>query len=183
MGCFINGFPLIPTALVGSLYAGSLEVGIDASVYRSLKRKRSPSLVLLLVSFGVFIFLTNFLQVIFGSDVRSLRQVAVVKRCDIFGTIVTESQLMIGAICFMLALALVSFVKLSRLGKAILAVADDPVAASVVGIHSEGVVRIVFFLGSMLAGIAGAILALETGLHPGMGLNAAIKGIIAAVIG
>ena len=177
------GLPLMLSASIGALCAGVLGVAIYDFVYSPLKRSRSPNLVLLLSSFGVFVVLSNLLQVIFGPDVRGLRQGEVSKGYDVFGAIVTESQLMISAICFVIVLTLVRFVKRSRLGKSILAVADDPVAASVVGIHSERIIRIVFFLGSVLAGIAGVLLALETGLHPGMGLNATIKGIIAAVIG
>lgn len=63
------------------------------------------------------------------------------------------------------------------------AVADDPVAASMVGINPEKVIMAVFFIGSALAGAAGILISLETNIEPTMGFNAILKGIIASIIG
>ena len=63
------------------------------------------------------------------------------------------------------------------------AVADDSMAARVVGIDSERIIMYSFAIGSTLAGAAGILISFETNLQPTMGLNAIIKGIIAAIIG
>lgn len=63
------------------------------------------------------------------------------------------------------------------------AVADDPLAASVVGINPNKIIMIAFAIGSALAGMAGVLIAYETNLEPTMGFNAILKGIIASIIG
>ncbi len=63
------------------------------------------------------------------------------------------------------------------------AVADDPLAASVVGINPERITLAAFAIGSALAGVAGILVSLETNINPTMGMNAILKGIIASIIG
>ncbi len=63
------------------------------------------------------------------------------------------------------------------------AVADDPIAARVVGIYPEKVIFMAFAIGSALAGAAGILISLETNIQPTMGFNAILKGIIASIIG
>ena len=69
------------------------------------------------------------------------------------------------------------------MGKAIRAVSDDPVGASVSGIYPEKVILCAFGIGSALAGMAGVLISLETNIEPTMGMNAILKGIIASIIG
>jgi len=177
------GIPIIPGVVIACLLAGVLGVGIDFLVYRPLRTRKSPNLVFLLASFGVFVFLNNALQLAFGPDVKSLRTGPVKEGHHFLGAVITDIQIVILLASLILAVVLILFIKATRLGKAIRAVADDPVAASLVGIHSERIIRTSFFLGSILAGAAGILVSLETNIEPTMGLNAILKGIIAAVIG
>lgn len=177
------GMPVIPGVVLACLLTGALGVLIDFAVYRPLRAHKSPNLVFLLASFGIFVFLNNALQLAFGADIKSLRTGPVVEGHHVLGAVITDIQITILITCLILALALLLFVKVTRLGKAIRAVADDPVAASIVGIHSERIIQTSFFLGSMLAGAAGILVSLETNIEPMMGMDAIIKGIIAAVIG
>lgn len=177
------GIPFIPSAIVSCLLAGGLGIAIDAAVYCPLRVRKSPNLVFLLASFGIFVFLNNALQLAFGADIKSFRIGTVKEGYVVFGAVITDSQIGILIACLILVLALFFFVKATRLGKAIRAVADDPLAASIVGIHSEHIIRISFFIGSILAGAAGILISLETNIEPTMGMNAILKGIIAAVIG
>jgi branched-chain amino acid transport system permease protein len=82
-----------------------------------------------------------------------------------------------------MAMALSVIVHRTKLGKAIRAVSDDVIAATVVGINPERIILAAVFLGSATAGVAGALLALETNLQPSMGLTAILKGIVASIIG
>ena len=75
------------------------------------------------------------------------------------------------------------FIQKTKLGKSMRAVADDPVAASVVGIYPEKTITASFAIGSVLAGAAGILISLETNIEPTMGMNAILKGIIASIIG
>jgi branched-chain amino acid transport system permease protein len=75
------------------------------------------------------------------------------------------------------------FIQRTKLGKAMRAVSDDPMAASVVGIYPEKTILMAFGIGSALAGVAGILISLETNIEPTMGFSAILKGIIASIIG
>lgn len=63
------------------------------------------------------------------------------------------------------------------------AVSDDPIAANVVGINPERIIRASFAIGSGLAAAAGILISYETNIEPTMGFSAILKGIIASIVG
>lgn len=175
--------PLPLAAIVAMVAGGVIGVLMDICVYRSLRKRKAPNLILLLASFGIFLLIQNSLQLIFGSDIKVLRDGPVTEGYRVLGATITGTQIGIIISSVVLGGMTVLLMRRTSFGKAIRAVADDPLAASLVGINSQRVISYAFFLGSALAGAAGVLVALETNIYPTMGLNAAIKGIIAAVIG
>jgi branched-chain amino acid transport system permease protein len=163
--------------------AAILGVAIDRLVYLPLRRNNAPDLVLLIASFGVFIFIQNFLQLIYGAQILTIRTGPVEKGYEIGSAVITPIQALILAVSLVLLAAVWLALEKTRMGKAIRAVADDPAGASVCGINPDRVVLSSFALGSALAGMAGALISLETNIEPTMGMNAILKGIIASIIG
>ena len=131
----------------------------------------------------MFIFIQNLLQLLYGAQILVLRTGPVVEGHHVLGAVITDTQILILAVSIVLSVALWLFVQRTKLGKAMRAVADDPVAASIVGINPEKVIMAVFFIGSALAGAAGILISLETNIEPTIGFNAILKGIIASIIG
>jgi branched-chain amino acid transport system permease protein len=99
------------------------------------------------------------------------------------GAVITDIQILLLIVSCLLLAALWAIVDKTKMGKAIRAVADDPVGASVSGIYPERVIFYAFGIGSALAGMAGVLISLETNIEPTMGMNAILKGIIASIIG
>jgi branched-chain amino acid transport system permease protein len=97
--------------------------------------------------------------------------------------VITDIQILILVVSCLLSVILFLIIKNTRFGKAIRAVADDPIGASVSGIYPERVILYAFGIGSALAGMAGILISLETNIEPTMGFNAILKGIIASIIG
>ena len=62
--------------------------------------------------------------------------------------------------------ALFVFLAFTRLGKAMRAVADNPMLASIKGIDGDQIARIVNFVGMGLAGLGGMLLGLDTSIDP-----------------
>jgi len=158
-------------------------IAIDRIVYYPLRKCSAPSLVYLIASFGVFIFIQNLLQLIFGAQIFTLRTGPVKEGHHILGAVITDIQILIIVASFALFFLGWLFIQKTKLGKAIRAVADDPIGARVVGVNSEKVILTAFAIGSALAGAAGILISLETNIEPTMGLNAILKGIIASIIG
>lgn len=174
---------LLLAVLGGVIGAGVIGILIDRVVYKPLRKKKAPNLVFLLASFGVFIFIQNLIQLIFGAQILTLRTGPVREGHHILGAVITNIQILILIVSVCLCTALWLFIKNAKLGKAMRAVADDPLAASVVGINPERIILAAFAIGSALAGAAGILVSLETNIEPTMGMNAILKGIIASIIG
>ncbi len=102
---------------------------------------------------------------------------------QIFSAVITPIQILILSVSIILFAVLWLIVDKTKIGKAIRAVADDPIGAGVSGIYSEKVILYAFGIGSALAGMAGVLISLETNIEPTMGMNAILKGIIASIIG
>jgi branched-chain amino acid transport system permease protein len=173
----------ITAVLAGVIGAGILGVLIDRLIYGPLRKRKAPNLVFLIASFGVFIFIQNLLQLIFGAQILAIRTGPVREGHHFLGAVITNVQIVILIVSVSLCAALWLFMKKTRLGKAMRAVADDPLAASVVGINPERIILAAFAIGSALAGAAGILISLETNIEPTMGMNAILKGIIASIIG
>jgi len=163
--------------------ASLLGIVIDRFVYHPLRKNNAPNLVCLIASFGVFIFLQNLLQLIFGAQILTLRTGPIKEGHHILGAVITDIQILIIVVSLILFFLGWLFIQKTKLGKAIRAVADDPIGARVVGINSEKVILTAFAIGSALAGVAGILISLETNIEPTMGLNAILKGIIASIVG
>jgi len=174
--------PLI-SFFLSIVFASLLGIAIDRFVYNPLRKNNAPNLVYLIASFGVFIFLQNLLQLIFGAQILTLRTGPIKVGHHIFGALITDIQILIIVVSFILFLLAWLFIQKSKLGKAIRAVSDDSIGARVVGINSEKVILTAFALGSALAGVAGILISLETNIEPIMGFNAILKGIIASIVG
>lgn len=169
--------------LVGIIGAGVLGILIDRLVYLPLRKTKAPNLVFLLASFGVFIFIQNLIQLLYGAQILTLRTGEVKEGHQFLGAVITDIQILIIVVSCLLFVILWLFIQKTKLGKAMRAVSDDPISASVVGINPEKTIFASFAIGSSLAGIAGILISLETNIEPTMGFNAILKGIIASIIG
>jgi branched-chain amino acid transport system permease protein len=167
-------------AMVGS---GVIGAGLDRVIYQPLRRERAPNFVLLVVSIGAFILLQNLVQLIYGAEVRTLRVGNVEEGHHILGAVITDVQIDILLVVLLTVAILSLIVQKTKIGKAIRAVSDDAGAASIVGINPEKAILVAVFLGSAIAGLAGALASLETNLQPTMGLDAILKGIVASIVG
>lgn len=101
----------------------------------------------------------------------------------VFSAVITPIQITILIVSIVLMILLWLFIQRTKIGKAMRAVSDDPLAASMVGINPDKLILFSFAIGSCLAGAAGILICLETNIEPTMGFSAILKGIIASIIG
>jgi branched-chain amino acid transport system permease protein len=165
------------------ILAAILGIAIDRFVYYPLRKKNASNLIFLLASFGVFIFLQNLIQMIYGAQILTIRTGAIKEGHHFLDAVITDIQITILVVSIILMIILWLFIQKTKLGKAMRAVADDPVAANVVGINPERIILTSFAIGSALAGAAGILISFETNIEPTMGFSPLLKGIIACIIG
>ena len=165
------------------IFAGAFGWLMNALVYKKLRKRKSGGAILLIASVGLLIFIESLVLLIFGADVKTIGFIKIVKGLEFFGIIITPLQIIIIAVSFILFVALFVFMKKTKLGKAMRAVADNKEAAEIVGISTEKIYAWSFIIGSAIAGIAGILVGLEQNLEPTMGTNLMIKGFTGAIIG
>ena len=161
--------------------AAILGIAIDRCVYHPLRRQNASNLIFLLASFGIFIFLQNLIQLIYGAQILTIRTGPIKEGHHFLGAVITDIQILILMVSIILMIVLWLFIQKTKLGKAMRAVSDDPIAANIVGINPEKIILTSFAIGSALAGAAGILISFETNIQPT--ISALLKGIIASIIG
>lgn len=166
-------------AMSGSALLGWL---IECFAYRPLRQ--APRLAPLITAIGVSFLLQNAVMLIFGPADQSFPSLIPVKNFSLGTISLTNLQVLIAAVSLTLMAGLHLFIKQTRTGKAMRALADDPEAASLVGINANRVISIAFLTGSALAGAAGVMFGMyynTVNFHDGY--LAGLKAFTAAVLG
>ena len=106
---------------------------------------------------------------------------------EIFGDVsifISPRELMVFLITVPLMLALTWYVKRTRNGRAMRAVAQDPVAAKLMGVDVDRVIGLTFIIGGALAGVASVVYSLYNNtIYFQMGFRAGLDAFTAAVLG
>lgn len=176
-------FPIvisIPTAIGLAVLLGC---GMEFSIYKPLRKKNASPMVLLLASLGLYIVLQNTISMVFGDDTKSIRSGVVREGLPVLGARVTPIQILIIVASIVLVILVAIWLRKSKTGKAMRAVANDQELAQISGINSDKVILWTFAVGSALAGVAGILVALDVDMTPTMGMNALMMGVVAVIIG
>lgn len=180
----ILGFDLIVSISLGILVAGILGFLIEKVVYRQLRARKVSHTVLLIASLGVLTVVQAVLAILFSSQFLTLsRDIGTTRIFDIGGGVMTETQVVILAAALFVMALLALTLRFSRFGQAVRAVADDEEVAQIVGVNSERIIGIVFFIGAAIGGIAGIAVGFDTGIQPTMGMTLLLSGVVAAIVG
>lgn len=176
----------MPTALgIVAAIGGCLLLGvaIEKVAYKPLRNAGSP-LAVLITAIGVSYFLENMALLIFGSDPRIFSSVVPFTTVKIGPFTIPGTTIVSIIVSLILVLGLQAFINHTRPGQAMLAVAQDRDAASLMGISVNGTISLTFAIGSAMAGVAGVLLcsAYPT-LSPYTGAMPGIKAFVAAVLG
>ena len=100
-----------------------------------------------------------------------------------FGARITPTQIAIIAAAMVAMLAFYLLLSRTRLGIAMRATADNAPLSQASGIHSERIIRAVWFIGSGFAALGGVLIGLNTQVKPDMGFGLIIEVFAAAIVG
>jgi len=181
-------FILVVILLAGMLLSGLAAVVLERAAYRPLRG--TPRLVPLISAIGASFFLQDFIRLIeslwrnaFYLTYPTLDPLEKSFSLGLAVEIPFKSLLVIATAIFML-LGLHLFVHRTKVGTAIRAVAQDPAAASLMGIHVNRIIALTFFVGGAMGGVAGVLFGLHYSLiNPYTGFIPGIKAFTAAVLG
>ena len=140
----------------------------------------------ILATFGLSILLDQLMNEVFGADVRTLD--SGLGTWFMFGGLVSVSQIKVAAfiITLLIAVALVLFMRGTRLGQAIRATAQNARAARILGIDTNRTYAVTYAINAALCGATGALVAMVWTVSPYAGIIYAIRAfmiVVAAGIG
>jgi len=129
----------------------------------------------LLATFGIAIVIQQGLNLAFGPDTQSAH--ANLPTLSFAGGLITiaATRIVGFVLAILLAIAVILFMKKSRMGQAIRATAQDSRAARVLGIDTEKVYSFTFCLNAAICGAAGALVAVVWNVQPFLGTTYSIR--------
>jgi branched-chain amino acid transport system permease protein len=183
---------MIPVMLLASaLFCAALNYAIDKIVYRPLRD--APKLAPLVSAIGMSFILMNVGLFWVGAADQSFPRLVGNENLLGEGTLprISKVDLLVMAIAFPTMVALTLFVQKTKMGKAMRATAQDPVAARLMGINVDAVIGTTFLIGGGLAGVASVIYGIyiktvgfQVGFQNGLyAFTAAVLGGIGSIPG
>jgi branched-chain amino acid transport system permease protein len=177
-GSFTVG--VIAAALGTAVIGVAFERGFLSRIYRA------DVLVQLLVCYAFILIVDDLVIIIWGDEfLSSLGVPDLFKVRPLFfaGAIVPPFHLFLIGASVAVAVILWLIMRRTRFGKIVRAAAHNPQMVSALGINTTLVYAGVFALGSLLAGLGGALAASERSISSGMGFSIVIESFIVTVIG
>jgi branched-subunit amino acid ABC-type transport system permease component len=169
---------LIPTGIL----AGLLSVATYFAVFRPAKRRDVGGLEMIIISFGLSIFLRHGLQFVFGYPMRFFN-VPPPDTIFVLGVGVSSFRLVAVASVFILALGLFWFIQKTSYGLQIRALASDEDLAQVSGIRPMAVTVLIWFLAGVAGGLAGAFYGVGSAVGPLLGWRQFLFILLVVLVG
>lgn len=147
--------------------------------FRPFRDQHDPSLV---IALGIAMLIGGLALLIFGEKDKSVSPV-VSGVIQILGATLSVERMVVIFSAILLMTALTLFIKFSKTGQAMRAVAQDREAAALQGIGVDSTFMLCMGISSALAGAAGALLAPLFFVNPFLGMHAVLKALVVVVIG
>ena len=183
--CYMSlGMGLIPSALIALASVTLIGVVIEKFTFKPVRERHW--FIPMTLSIGIAIILQSAMTIFYGGNSRNYYASGeTAKTFELFNgsVIITDVQIAIVLIAIACLLAVGYFLKYSRTGKAARAVADDRDIAAIMGINVDKTISTIFGLGSLLAVVAGIMLAFDRNLTPTAGMLTTVIGFCAIVLG
>jgi branched-chain amino acid transport system permease protein len=200
----VGGLYLVVALAVGivlaALASGVTAVTMERVAYRPLRRHGASRLAYLITAIGVSLFLSNLFLLLDGGKHLGLpfkwpriggaarvEYPLVMRRFTLFkivGVPIDNLTILVLVVSLAMLIVLDLFVRRTKAGKGIRAVAEDPETASIMGVNINGIIVLTFFVGGLMAGAAGILYGLFFNYAQfNMGFIPGIKAFTAAVLG
>jgi branched-chain amino acid transport system permease protein len=172
--------PLAVAAVVATLLTAAL--GILVAVVAVGIRGRTTLLASLIITLGIALVAEAALLAAFGEVPRSYPGVSETA-WDVGGVLVQPQYVVMAVVALAAAVGLTLFLRRTIVGQALVASADSPRAAELVGLNIRSIAMIAFALAAALSAIGGLLLAPTVPVTYNSDVSLTINGFAAAVFG
>ncbi len=147
--------PVVLAVAFALLVCGILGFAVEHLTLRPLRKARMPKTAALICTIGVSTILQNVMLFLMGSQSRSYPTLFNGQFFVVNGVYISYLQVTIVIVAAVLLFALNFFIKKSRLGMAMRATSANYDAAELMGISTDFIIGLTFFIGAVLAAVSG----------------------------
>ncbi|RJR29383.1 MAG: branched-chain amino acid ABC transporter permease [Desulfobacteraceae bacterium] len=177
-----NWFILVLTILLSMFLTSLVGMAVERVGYRPLRNAPRASAAITGLMIGIILETGNL--ALFGARRVSFPSLLETQTYALGGVIVTNKKIMIVLVSILLSLALHQFVRRTKWGMAIRAMAFDYAAVPLMGVPVNRIAAVTFAIGSALAAAAGILFGIAYPvLDPYMGIVFGWKAFVAAILG
>jgi len=177
------GLPFIVGLFASAIILAAVGAAMERFLFRPVIRKSKREESTMLLAAGVAFFLDAVILLVFGEKQRGVPKIV----NGVFNwdmrIIMPYDRILIGILAISMIAAFILFMQYSKAGRAMRALAQDRVAAQLMGVDVDRYSMIGFALGAMLAGLVGGLLVTITGVNLGMGGPTSVKAFLMIMIG
>ncbi len=171
-----------------AVLAGGVGVGLFGIVFERFFISRvygRDVLLQLLVCYAFVLILDDLVKTVWGGDFLSMGmpEAFALPPIQLWGGYVPPFYAFLMVFAVLIAIGVGALLGLTRFGKIVRAAAVNRQMVAVLGINTSLVYALIFGLGALLAGAAGALAAPVRSATPGMGFDILIESFIVTVIG
>lgn len=177
------GLPFVVGLLLSAVTLAVLGALIERFLFRPVIQKSRREESTMLLAAGVAFFLDAVILLVFGEKQRGVPKIVDgVFNWD-FLIVMPYDRILVGSLAIGMITVFILFMQHSKTGRAMRALAQDKVAARLMGVDVDRYSMIGFAMGAMLAGLVGGLLVTITGINLGMGGPTSIKAFMMIMIG
>lgn len=160
-GPFGDGMNLIFAMILGMIAGGLLGWLLNRTIFMPSRKAGVSLIAQLVMTIGLSILLRYFLLYVFRGGPRSFGDFSAQRAWKLGPVELTPKDLAAMAVSVIILLGVASYLELTRMGKAMRAVADNRELAESTGIDVERVIMAVWVAGAGLAALGGAFFGLD----------------------
>jgi branched-chain amino acid transport system permease protein len=174
--------PFVLALIASAATLGILGALIERFLFRTVIRRSLREESTMLLAAGVAYFLDAIILLLFGEKQRGVPKiVSGILSWD--ELIIPYDRILVAGLAILFIAAFVLMMQYTKPGRAMRALAQDRVAAQLMGVPVEFYSLIGFALGALLAGLVGGLLVTITGVNAGIGGPISIKAFMMVMIG
>jgi branched-chain amino acid transport system permease protein len=176
------GLPFPIAVLASGVTLAVIGAFMERYLFRTVIRRSHREESTMLLAAATAFFFDAVILLIFGEKQRGVPKIVKGVFND-FGIILPYDRILVAVIAAFMIAAFILFMKYTKPGRAMRALAQDRVAAQLMGVQVDRYTMIGFAMGAMLAGVVGGLLVSITGVNAGIGGPISIKAFMMIMIG
>ncbi len=179
----IVGLHLIPSALIAIVLTAAFSGGIDAGLWRPLRRRGTGLIAMLVISIGLAFVIRHVILFFFGGSRRPYNDYTLQLATQVGPVRVQPVELWVMGLSVLILVGVALMLTRTRLGKGMRAVADNRDLAESSGIDVQRVILSVWIMGGGLTAVGGIFLGMIESVDYLMGFRLLLLMFAGVILG